>query len=337
MTSTLPVAATTVVRAPASERNCTRSPGKVACGGAPLVLATALPDGTVSGGGAFPDVLVDDGSGVDVLFGRPEPAAAEALRAGRAVVTVPAAVVNGTVSLGVLDDTATERTDPNGNPPIAGEPIVLKATLVTDGFHGATVIVPPSAVAKYGTPEVIGVLASTTRLPTDREQQAARGALQALDPDAYVQVETGYHNPSQWVLYLLIGVAAVIALGAASIATALANTDGREDLVTLGAVGASPRTRRVMSMSRAGVIAGLGCAIGVAAGFVPAFAWVRGDRATQAGDAKIFGLGGRPEVALHFVVPWAPILLALFGIPLIAAVLAGLVTRSRLPSERARV
>jgi putative ABC transport system permease protein len=139
--------------------------------------------------------------------------------------------------------------------------------------------------------------------------------------------ETGYHDPSQWVLYAMIGAAAIIALGAASIATALANADGRDDLVTLGAVGASPRTRRVMSMSRAGVIAGLGCAVGVVAGFVPAYAWARGDRVALAGN-------GGAQVSLRFVVPWSPILLALFGIPAVAALLAGAVTRSRLPSER---
>jgi putative ABC transport system permease protein len=125
----------------------------------------------------------------------------------------------------------------------------------------------------------------------------------------------------------MIGAAAIIALGAASTATALANADGRDDLVTLGAVGASPRTRRVMSMSRAGVIAGLGCAVGVVAGFVPAYAWARGDRVALAGN-------GGAQVSLRFVVPWSPILLALFGIPAIAALLAGAVTRSRLPSER---
>jgi putative ABC transport system permease protein len=187
--------------------------------------------------------------------------------------------------------------------------------------------VPPSAITGVATARVVGVLATTTRPPTDHEMQAVRGRLQTLSAHSYVDEETGYHNPSQWALYLMVGIASIIALGAASIATALANTDGREDLVTLGAVGASPRTRRTMSMSRAGVVAGLGCLIGVAAGFVPAYAWTRGDRAQLGSD----------NAPLHFIVPWPPILLALIGVPVIAALLAGVVTRSRLPSERAGV
>lgn len=337
LSSTLPVDKMTVVRAPSADSNCVRSPKEVHCrGGSSLVLVKPLGEQRLRyQGGAFPMVLVDDGSGVGVLFGKAEPDAVSALRAGRAVVTDAAILTGGKVQLGVYDENSQAPTGPNDPLPIVGQPLELAATVVTDGFPAAAVIVPPSAVARYGEPEAIGVLATTTHLPTDHQTQAARGQLQALDPDAYLQVESGYHNPGQWALYLMIGIAGIIALGAASIATALANTDGRDDLVTLGAVGASPRTRRVMSMSRAGVVAGLGCVVGVAAGFVPAFAWVRGDRATQAANAKFFG-GGRPDVSLHFVVPWTPILIALVGIPLIAALLAGLVTRSRLPSERVR-
>jgi putative ABC transport system permease protein len=58
----------------------------------------------------------------------------------------------------------------------------------------------------------------------------------------------------------------VIALGAAAIATGLAAVDGRADLRTLGAVGATPRVRRMLALSRSGVIAGLGSVLGSVAG-----------------------------------------------------------------------
>jgi putative ABC transport system permease protein len=330
--ATLPIDQVAVVRAP--QNDCAEPTAAVRkCRVSGLIVIRDNRAGSRYHGGAFPEVLVDDGSGVAALFGKPEPAAAAALRAGHAVVTDSGAVHNGTIQLGVIDETAAPV--PDGPPPTIGTPVTLPATVVTDGFAAAAAIVPASALSTLGTsaPIVLGVLATTTREPTDKELQAARGRLEQLDARLSLDMESGWHNPTTWALYLLIGFAALIALGAASIATALANADGRDDLVTLGAVGASPRTRRLMSMSRAGVVAGLGCLIGVAAGFVPAYAWTRGTRAA-ANHGGRYVVGGLRDTTLHFVVPWTPILLALVGVPLVAAGVAGLFTRSRLPSER---
>ena len=83
---------------------------------------------------------------------------------------------------------------------------------------------------------------------------------------------------------------------AALIATALANIDSRADLVLLAAIGAGPRTRRVLSLSRAAVIAGHGRCIGTAAGLLPAHAWVHS--------------GGAPVV-----IPWPAVVPLVVGIP----------------------
>jgi putative ABC transport system permease protein len=90
----------------------------------------------------------------------------------------------------------------------------------------------------------------------------------------------------------------------------------------------------VLSLSRAVVIAGIGTALGTAAGFVPALAWIRGERglATYRGFAS-YSSAGAP-VQLRMVVPWLPVLVGLVGIPLVAALVAGAFSRSRLPSER---
>jgi putative ABC transport system permease protein len=89
---------------------------------------------------------------------------------------------------------------------------------------------------------------------------------------------------------------------------------------------------RVLSMARAGVIAGMGTAIGVIAGVVPPAAWVQASRR----------LAGTPlpgerdfSAQLTLVVPWLPITVAVLGIPVAAALIAGLFTRSRLPADRA--
>ena len=71
-------------------------------------------------------------------------------------------------------------------------------------------------------------------------------------------------------------VAGLITLGAAAIATGLAAVDGRADLSTLAAVGASPRVRRALSLSQSGVIAGprslLGAIVGLGAATAVLFA-----------------------------------------------------------------
>jgi putative ABC transport system permease protein len=225
---------------------------------------------------------------------------------------------------------------PTVPPPDQSRQVQVAAVAVAQGFAAAQLIVPPAMAKQLGLGAApAAVLASNSRPPTDHEQQVTRGALHQLDAGLSVDVETGYHNPSIWLLYALIGAAAIIAVGAATIATALANVDGRPDLITLGAVGASPRTRRVLSMSRAAVIAGVGTVLGTVAGFVPAIAWVhalhRSPSLGIAGGGYVIGLPSSPS--LRLVVPWLPIATVVVAIPVLAALIAATFTRSRLPSE----
>jgi putative ABC transport system permease protein len=124
-------------------------------------------------------------------------------------------------------------------------------------------------------------------------------------------------------------VAGIITLGAAAIATGLAAADGRADLGTLAAVGASPRVRRALSLSQSGVIAGLGSLLGAGAGL-------------GASTAVLFALNQRyagiwpAPTPYPITVPWLNLGVALLVVPLIAMLGAGLLTRSRLPIERRR-
>ena len=282
-------------------------------------------------GGYLPSTIVDDGSDLTALFGVPEPAAAAALRAGKVVVVDKQAIPkSGRLT---LQSTRTVPAPPGSAAPTAVKPrsVRVGAVAVSDGYPITQLIVPPSVASRLGVvPTAVGVFARDSRRPTGAEQRRARGKLATIDPSSYLYVETGYHDNRAWMKYALIGIAAVIAVGAAVIATALADVDGRPDLVTLGAVGADPRTRRVLSLSRAAVIAGIGAALGTAAGFVPAFAWVRASRPPVASSGDLIS-GSAP---LHLVVPWTALAAALFGIPLVAALIAGVFSRSRLPSER---
>jgi putative ABC transport system permease protein len=107
----------------------------------------------------------------------------------------------------------------------------------------------------------------------------------------------------------------------------LAAADGRADLSTLAAVGASPRVRRALSLSQSGVIAGLGSLLGALAGL-------------GAAAAVLFALNRAyadlwPAPAPYpIAVPWLNLGPALLVVPLISMLGGGLLTPSRLPIER---
>ena len=128
-------------------------------------------------------------------------------------------------------------------------------------------------------------------------------------------------------LVVLAVVAGVITLGAAAIATGLAAAEGRADLSTLAAVGASPRVRRALSLSQSGVIAGLGSLLGAIAGLGAAIAVLV---ALNRAYADLWPAPAPYPIA----VPWLNLGVALLVVPLISMLGAGLLTPSRLPIER---
>jgi putative ABC transport system permease protein len=290
-------------------------------------------------GGIAPPTVFDDGSSVAALFGTPVPAAVAALRAGKAVVLDNTAVHDGKVTVTATTVAATPgATDSTGSAPQEVRPrtITIPAVVVDQGFPMTQLILPLSSAPRLGvTPQPTGVLVDNTRAPTDHETQAADGALNRIDSSLSLYVESGYHNSNGWMPLALVAAAGVIAIAAAVIATALANLDSRAAMVTLAAVGAGPHTMRLLSMARAGVIAGIGTAIGVVAGLVPPAAWVQASR--RVSDLGSVPDGAHESAQLTLVVPWLPIAAALVGIPLAAALIAGLFTRSGLPADRAAV
>jgi putative ABC transport system permease protein len=276
---------------------------------------------SMSGGGNA-TTIVDDGSTFGVVSGAhgEDLARAEAtLRAGGVVVADPALVENGRIIIAV-----PTVEDPEGADHTATVPGYVSTTAVSRIF----VAYSPQAVAGAGLAvEVKGIVVATSRMPSREEMGAFNAATEALGNDYHGSVATPSKPDATVNLVVLAIVAAVIALGAAGIATGLAAVDSRPDLATLGAVGASPGVRRRLTLSQAGVIAGLGSLLGAAAGI-------------GAGWAVLAALNRKAlsvwpsDMTYPLSVPWSNIAVAVLVVPVVAMLGTALFTRSKLPIER---
>jgi putative ABC transport system permease protein len=276
---------------------------------------------TMSGGGNA-TTFVDDGSTFAVVSGATgdDLTRAEAtLRAGGVVVADPDLVEDGRLVLG-----APTEDDPEGE----RHSVTVPGYVSTTAVSRILVAISPAAVAKAGLAvEVKGIVVATSRMPTRAEMGNFNAAAEAIGNNYHGSVAWPYRPDSTVTLVVLAIVAGIIALGAAGIATGLAAVDSRPDLATLGAVGASPGVRRRLTLSQAGVIAGLGSLLGAVAGF-------------GAGWAILAALNRKAlstwpsDHPYPLVVPWSNVAVAVLLVPLIAMAGSALFTRARLPIER---
>ncbi|HYN96526.1 MAG TPA: ABC transporter permease, partial [Pilimelia sp.] len=283
----------------ADQRAAARDPR---CAGTPYSEILSARD--VAGGPAVGPLTGATGADLD--------RAAAVLAAGGVVLADERYVRSGAVTI--------EYTRPTG---AAGE-VTVPAYVLRTASLPTSFIISPGALARLGlTARPSRVVIDTTRPPTQAELDSFRAR---LGEGASVFVERAPQGGNNPLLVLLGAVAGVIALGAAGIATGLAAADGRRDLATLAAVGASPGVRRLLSLSQAGAIAGLGTALGVVTGLVIAMAVLAALNQTQA-------VSWPSLPAYPLLVPWASLAVVVLG-PLVAMLGAGLLTRSRLPVER---
>lgn len=276
--------------------------------------------------------LVDDGTALPALtgaHGADLAAARDVLSRGGMVTADPRAVVDGTATLEV---TYEQETEQEVEPEPSTREVTVPAYAISSGERVPFAVLSPAALADTGlAAEPFAVLADNPHVPTTAQRDALREELAAVHPDLQgAQVETGPSGDDDPFLLVLGGVAGVVALVAAAIATGLAAADRRGDLTTLGAVGASPRVRRLLAASQAGAVAGLGALLGTAAGLGSAYAVVA---ALNQAQAHVWPVPGPPY---PMMVPWQALALLLVVVPGVAVLGAGLFTRSRLPVERRR-
>ncbi|MFE0579489.1 ABC transporter permease [Streptomyces sp. NPDC058874] len=265
-----------------------------------------------------------------------DPGSVSALRQGRAVAFDKRQVKDGTLTLRIV-------TGPDEAEGIAGparEPVgvdkVIPVHLVPEGTEGwgIELVLPPAAVQATGlTTAPVGSYFALDGTPASEQLQRIAADIDRMGVDASLRIEAGYQGNDSLALLALSVFAGLVTIGAAGIATGLSQADAEADLKTLAAVGAPPRVRRTLSGFQCGVVALMGVVLGSAAGILPAI----GLRLTQRRELEAlaqraveegYSAAGESVPFVPIAVPWETLAGLLVIVPLGAALLAALVTRS---------
>ncbi|MFJ1564384.1 FtsX-like permease family protein [Streptomyces erythrochromogenes] len=265
-----------------------------------------------------------------------DPGAVSALKQGRAVAFDKRQVKDGKLTLRIVTgpDDADSFVGPAKEP--VGVDKIIPVHVVAEGTEGwgLELVLPPAAVQATGlTTAPVGSYFALDGTATSEQQQRIAGDIDRMGVEASLRIEEGYQGGDSLVLLALSVFAGLVTIGAAGIATGLSQADAEADLKTLAAVGAPPRVRRTLSGFQCGVVALMGVVLGSAAGILPAV----GLRLTQRRELEALAqravdeghsLAGESVPFVPIAVPWETLAGLLLVVPVGAALLAALVTRS---------
>jgi putative ABC transport system permease protein len=192
-------------------------------------------------------------------------------------------------------------------------------------------VISPAAMRAHHLPwqTTRAISAKGVPVPSHAAEDKVNAALSGLAPDyGSARVERGFQEKYTLPFLALLGFGALAVLIGTMTATGLALSDARPDFSTLAAVGAAPRTRRLVAGSQAIVLATLGTLLGIAVGFAPGIAvtWPLTSASYVLGVEHV----GGPVIR----VPWSLLGAIAVVVPLLAALAAMIFTRSRLPVVR---
>ncbi|MGW0426236.1 FtsX-like permease family protein [Streptomyces sp. NPDC002990] len=263
-----------------------------------------------------------------------DPGTVAALKAGKPVSFDKRNVQDGKVTLRVITDVEAAGTAAMRQQDPPGEDKVFAVHQAPDNAEGwgLRLVLPAGAAKAAGLATApSGSYFALDGSATTEQRQGLDGELDRMGADAYVRIEAGYQGSNDLALLALTVFAGLVTIGAAGIATGLAQADAEADLKTLAAVGAPPRVRRMLSGFQCGVVALMGVILGSAAGMLPAVGLRLAqrrelERLYQAGVDRGYEATNVPYVPI--VVPWETLAGLLIVVPLGAALLAALVTRS---------
>ncbi|MEU0565805.1 FtsX-like permease family protein [Nonomuraea sp. NPDC005983] len=245
-----------------------------------------------------------------LLQGRRDPQAAAALAAGKAVVFDPGMVRDGVLIMDVLPV--------YDSPPRKPAQIRIPAVVAPGAEPRQLGAVLPAAPVKSAGLSLAERTLHVHYRPVDMPR--FQRDLRAVSAEASVYLQERPDDISIPQLWMLLGGALVLVLGGTFAATGLAAADMRRDLDTLSAVGGPSRTRRLVVAAQAGYVAGLGALVGTVAGGAVGIAltW------------PMTRMGGSPGESTTIAVPWLFLAGVVLGLPVLAALVAGLFTRTRL-------
>lgn len=265
-----------------------------------------------------------------------DPGSVSALKAGTPVAFDKRQVKDGKLTLRIVTGPdAGDVMRGRGEEP-AGQDKVLTVHQAPETVEswGIQLIVPPAAAKSAGLATApTGSYFTVDGTATTEQRQKVAGEIDRMGVEAYLSVEAGYQGNDDLALLALTVFAGLVTIGAAGIATGLAQADAEADLKTLAAVGAPPRVRRTLSGFQCGVVALMGVVLGSAAGLLPAI----GLRLTEKRELEEmyrsavdmgFASAGERVPYVPIAVPWETLGGLIVVVPLGAALLAALVTRS---------
>ena len=232
-------------------------------------------------------MVVADADGAAMLLGRDDPVVREQLESGFAVALAPSSVVDGAVRI-AADPRLVDAGKSGSIEWLPGPHADVPAIVVESDYAPAAVIVAPQALTSRGLPAPSNAILVVPDAPIPGVQPfsgqvAIPAGLQVMSvesgPPPSVLGSSSWGEPVALgpvdVGWGLVVFPLAFALLSTALVTALALGDARPELVTMGAVGASPRIRRLFAMWAAAVVAGVGALLGVLAGIAPAWAAVR--------------------------------------------------------------
>ncbi|TXK18710.1 hypothetical protein [Homoserinibacter sp. GY 40078] len=263
-------------------------------------------------------LLVGDSDDLAALLGhRPTDAAVRMLEQGGAVALYPQYVSDDELTIDTWSAQqvamSTYLPDQRSTPLSQVE---VPAMYEDPGFQLTVgVVLAPATADRLGIDYgPIRVLARLDAAPSDQQSQAMNLALQTLAPGAWSYYENGPGAYGATFAWALLGLTAIIAFGAASIAIGLARADARRDDEVLDAIGAPPSLRRSVAFWQAIVISGIGSLLGAAIGLLPVLALAVATWVAHATGAPVTS-GPLTE----FAPPWLQLALVAGGVPLVIA------------------
>ncbi|GII61966.1 hypothetical protein Skr01_20510 [Sphaerisporangium krabiense] len=298
-------------------------------------VAVVEPPGACAGQGGDPglcdrptgDVMIGGADVLRYLVGRDDPASAAALADGKAVL-LAALARDGKATLSITDSDAVGRTS-------ARQVRVPAVTVNPERRPPADALLPLSLAAtlKLGArPAELVVDPAVHQVTSEEEARIAR-QVAAVTSLAYITLEQGPRR--DWIPFLvLIGAAVILVLGGTFAATGLAAADARPDVATLGAVGAPPRLRRLVTAGQAWFVAATGVTLGALVGLVPGIATTWQMNVFPGYDVWLSRSSISRLPVPVVVIPWPSIVALVVLLPAVAALVAGLLSRTRIPLAR---